>query len=73
MNKKKSITTIKLEQQTKQRLEKLKETNRETYDDILRKMLYILSIVKIDPDKAQDILENIDEARKRNIQEKKKD
>ena len=73
MNNKKNITTIKLEKLTKQRLEKLKETNRETYDSILKKMLFILSIVKIDPDKAQAILENIDEARKRNMQEEKKD
>ena len=72
INKKMSnITTIKLQKQTKERIEKLKEHKRETYDDILRKMLFILTQVKIDFDKAKELLDRIDEAQKRiNVKEK---
>ena len=66
------ITTIKLQKETKARLEKLKEHKRETYDEIIKKMLYILSLVKIDGDKAVEVLEKIDEMRKR-ISEVEKD
>jgi len=67
MAKSKQITTIKLQKQTKSRLDKLKEHKRETYDDILRKMLWILNIIKTNPEKAQYTLKKIDE-----IQEKLK-
>jgi len=67
------ITTLKLQQETKARLEKLREHKRETYDDILRKMLYVLSIVRIDPDKAIGILAKIDDLRKRAIKQKKEE
>ncbi len=61
MAKSKQITTIKLQKQTKSRLDKLKEHKRETYDDILRKMLWILNIIKTNPEKAQYTLKKIDE------------
>lgn len=65
------ITTLKLESETKQRLEKLREHKRETYDEILRKMLFILNKVRVEPEKAQGILEIIDEKRKRMFEEEK--
>ena len=58
-------TTIKLQIRTKERLDKLKQYPRETYDDVLRKMLHILSLVKIDSDKAKEILEKIEKLRKK--------
>ena len=61
----KNITTIKLQKQTKARLEKLKEHKRETYDEILRKMLGILNILKKDSERARAILEKIDEIQKK--------
>ncbi|MFZ5955762.1 MAG: DUF7557 family protein [Nanoarchaeota archaeon] len=61
----KKITTIKLESETKKRLEKLKENKRETYEDIIKKMLWILNTLKLDPPKARETLEKIDETRKR--------
>ena len=60
-----NITTIKLQKQTKERLDKLREHRRETYDDLLRKILYILSIVKIDPEKANRLLDRIDDLSKK--------
>jgi len=60
-----NITTLKLEKETKERLEKLREHKRETYDDIIRKIMYVLNTVRDEPVKAKAILEFIDEKRKR--------
>ena len=65
------ITTLKLEKETKERLEKLREHKRETYDEIIRKILFILNKVRVEPEKAQGILEIIHEKRKRLFEEKK--
>jgi len=66
------ITTIKLLDETKIRLEKLREHKRESYDDILRKMLYVLNTIREEPEKARKILEKIDELRNRMFEEKAK-
>jgi hypothetical protein len=65
------ITTIKLQKETKERLEKLKECRRESYDDILRNVLYVLNITRDNPNKAKLILERIDELMKKNVLMKK--
>ena len=65
MSNKNTITTLKLEKETKERLEKLREHKRETYDDIIRKIMYVLNTVRDEPIKAKTILEFIDEKRKR--------
>jgi len=65
------ITTIKLQKETKKRLENLREHKRETYDDILRKMLGILNIVKADSGKAIETLNRIDEIQKKFFRKKK--
>ncbi|MBR9706036.1 hypothetical protein GOV14_03310 [Candidatus Pacearchaeota archaeon] len=53
-------TTIKIARETKLRLNKLKEYDRESYDQILRKMLYVLNICRQAPEKAKRVLEEID-------------
>ncbi|MCK5321596.1 hypothetical protein KAJ38_03385, partial [Candidatus Pacearchaeota archaeon] len=55
------ITTIKLSEETKIRLGKLRENKRESYDEILRKILYILNIVRDEPEKAKRVLERVSE------------
>ncbi len=65
------ITTIKLLEETKLRIEKLREHKRESYDDILRKILYILNTARDSPDKAKRVLERISELRHRMIEEEK--
>lgn len=65
------ITTIKLLEETKFRVEKLREHKRESYDDILRKILYVLNIARDDPDKAKRILEKISSLRQRMLDEEK--
>lgn len=59
------ISTIKLSTETKERLLKLKEHGRETFDEVLNKILYILNVCKKEPEKAKKILENIDKRIKR--------
>ena len=54
------ITTIKISTGTKQRLDKLKEYDRETYNDVLNKIFYMLNTCKTEPEKAQKMLENLD-------------
>lgn len=58
------ITTIKLQKETKSRLDKLKEYKRETYEEIVKKMLFILNTAKIMPEKAQRVLLSIDKKQK---------
>lgn len=65
------ITTIKLLEETKLRIEKLREHKRESYDDILKKILYILNTARDSPEKAKRILENISELRERMLEEEK--
>jgi len=54
------ITTIKIHKKTKERLDRLKEHERETYEQVLRKILFILNISKKNPEKAQKIFKKID-------------
>jgi len=65
------ITTIKLLEETKLRIEKLREHKRESYDDILRKILYVLNTARDSPEKAKRILERVSELRKRMLEEEK--
>lgn len=57
-------TTIKVSKKTKNRLDKLKSHKRETYDDVLQKVLNILNVCLVTPDKARAILIKIDKDRK---------
>lgn len=63
------ITTIKINKETKQRLDNLKEYNRETYDEVVKKLLFILNIIKKNPEKAQEILNKIDVKAKRKLKQ----
>ena len=65
------ITTIKLLEETKLRIEKLREHKRESYDDILRKILYILNTARDSPERARKILEKISELRNRMLEEER--
>ncbi|NPE26461.1 hypothetical protein HNV12_00465 [Methanococcoides sp. SA1] len=65
------ITTIKLLEETKLRLEKLREHKRESYDDILRKILYVLNTARDSPESAKRVLEKISALRERMLEEEK--
>ena len=64
----KDISTIKLEKETKARLERLKEHERETYNQVIKKILYILSRIRKDPISGNRLLGRIDA----NIRKKEK-
>ncbi|MEM4270630.1 MAG: hypothetical protein QXO70_00885 [Candidatus Pacearchaeota archaeon] len=53
------ITTIKLREETKSRLNKLREYSHESYDELLNKLLEILNFCKINPERARKILYRI--------------
>jgi len=57
------ITTIKLEEETKSRLDKLKVHDKESYNQVIKKMLFILNALRKNSKVAEGILNNIDEAR----------
>ena len=63
----KKITTIKLRGETKERLDNLKEHKRESYEEVISKILYILNQIRKDPVSANRFLSRID----RNIMRKK--
>ncbi len=61
----KKITTIKLEKHTKERLDKLKETDKESYEYVIKKMLHILNLFRKNPSLANKMLNDIENARAR--------
>lgn len=62
---KEQITTIKITKQTKARIDRLKEHERETYEQVLKKILFILNLSKKDSEKASDMLRKLDLAIKK--------
>lgn len=54
------ITTIKLSIETKERLDKLREFSRESYEEILQKTLSILNLSRVNPERARSRLITID-------------
>ncbi len=64
MGKENTVTTIKLERKTKERIDRLKVYRRETYDEVLNNILNILNICRINPEQARLNLRKIDASRK---------
>ncbi len=60
------ITTIKLSDVTKNRLENLKIHRKETYDEVLQHMLAVLNMCKVNPHEARRMLEEINRRRETN-------
>jgi hypothetical protein len=57
-------TTIKIDKETKLRLDKLKVHPKESYDEILQKMLHILNLCKVTPEAAKTKLLAIDSVKR---------
>ncbi len=60
-----SVTTIKLHLDTKEELDKFREYKNESYDEVVRKVIFIAENVKEDPKLSKSTLEAIENARKR--------
>ncbi len=58
-------TTVKVNPETKHRLDEFKEYKRETYDEVIRKLFYIADNIKENPELSQESIIKIEEARKR--------
>ncbi len=62
--KKNKSTTIKIQPETKERLDRLRESDGESYEEILRKILFILNTSKTNPQRARSLMNKIDRSRK---------
>ena len=62
-----SITTIKVYQKTKVNLDRFKEHRKESYDEILKKLLYILELIEKDPALGKRLLDEIEAAKRRRM------
>ena len=60
-----TITTIKLNLETKKALDKYREHKNESYNDIIRKMLYIIKNMREEPELSEEVLREVEAARKR--------
>ena len=58
-------TTIKLSKKTKERLDHLKEFKGESYEEILKKILYVLNLMSKNPALGNKFLNRIDKSIKR--------
>ncbi len=57
------ITTLKLQKQTKEKLKRFKTHPNETYDQVLRKVIYIAETVRDEPELSQKTVREIEESR----------
>ena len=60
-----NTTTIKVNVDTKHQLDQFREYKRETYDELIRKMIYIARKVKTNPELSKEAMLTIENARKR--------
>jgi predicted CopG family antitoxin len=60
-----NATTIKINLDTKHQLDQFKEYKRESYDELIRKMLYIVKKAKTQPELSREAVLAIENARKR--------
>ncbi len=61
------ITTIKVSEATKKRIEHLKRYPRETYEEILVRILETLNLARQNPEQARFQLFKLDKERRRNL------
>lgn len=60
-----SATTIKLDTETKHELDMFREYKRETYDELIRKLIFIVRQVREHPELGQEEIIAIENARRR--------
>ena len=58
-------TTIKIHEETKMELDRFREYRNESYDEVIKKTLYIVKNVKKDPELSRETVEAIEKARER--------
>lgn len=58
-------TTIKIHQDTKTQLDRLREYKNETYDELIKKVLFIVETLKTKPELSRETVEAIEKSRER--------
>ncbi len=58
-------TTIKVHEETKHKLDSFREYKNESYDEVIRKVIYIAKNVKKEPKLSKEALKAIEDARER--------
>jgi len=61
MEDRQEITTIKLRKKTKNRLDKLRKHKRESYEEIVERVLTILNTLRVEPFEAQEKLLSLEQ------------
>ncbi len=60
-----SATTIKIHKETKAEIDQFREYKNESYDEVLKKLIYIVKKIKKEPELSKETLEAIEAARER--------
>lgn len=60
-----STTTIKIHKETKAEIDQFREYKNESYDEVLKKLIYIVKKIKKEPELSKETLKAIEAARER--------
>jgi predicted transcriptional regulator len=60
-----SATTIKIHKETKAEIDQFREYKNESYDEVLKKLIYIVKKIKREPELSKETLIAIEAARER--------
>lgn len=60
-----NATTIKIHTDTKAEIDQFREYKNESYDEVLKKIIYIVKKIKNEPELSKETLKAIEAARKR--------
>lgn len=60
-----AVTTIKVYGETKSQLDKFREYKNESYDEIIKKVIFIAKTCKTEPELSKETMEAIEKARER--------
>ena len=60
-----SATTIKIHKETKAEIDQFREYKNESYDEVLKKLIYIVKKIKKEPELSKETLLAIEAARER--------
>lgn len=60
-----NATTIKIHKETKAEIDKFREYKNESYDEVLKKLIYIVKKIKKEPELSKETLKAIEAARER--------
>jgi len=60
-----SATTIKIHKETKAEIDQFREYKNESYDEVLKKLIYIVRKIKKEPELSKETLKAIEAARER--------